>query len=140
MASERPDQVVYNDEMQHYDAFLKPYATNLGAPSIVLEDTAGWKQNGVRKANAEFRSKFMELKADYNRLLESLQINELIFNAAFSFEPVPGEIYHLYRNAKGKSFLSILAPNECSFDFLGSFRLNSDRLWKRVEKAPQRNL
>jgi hypothetical protein len=30
--------------------------------------------------------------------------NELVYSAKFSFEPVIGEIYHLYRDAAGEFF------------------------------------
>ena len=30
----KPDNVVFNTETQKYDAALKPYATNVGAPVI----------------------------------------------------------------------------------------------------------
>ena len=32
----KPDNVVFNTETQKYDAYLKPYATSVGAPIILL--------------------------------------------------------------------------------------------------------
>ena len=49
-----------------------------------------------------------------------------------NFEPMVGKSYHLYKNHREESFLSIIAPNECSFKHLGSFRLNSDKMWVRL--------
>ena len=36
---------------------------------------------------------------------------------------------------KGEAFLSIIAPNECNFDCMGSFYLTSEHMWKKVETA-----
>ena len=34
----KPDQIVFNEDTQRYDAALKPYATNVGAPAIKVSD------------------------------------------------------------------------------------------------------
>jgi hypothetical protein len=36
--------------------------------------------------------------------MEEYEWNELVYNLKFSFEPVIGEIYHLYRDAAGLTF------------------------------------
>jgi hypothetical protein len=40
--------------------------------------------------------------------MEEYEWNELVYNSKFSFEPVIGEIYHLYRDAAGLNFLSLI--------------------------------
>jgi len=30
--------------------------------------------------------------------------------------------------------LSIIAPDQCNFDFIGSFYLNSEHIWKRIDQ------
>ena len=52
--------------------------------------------------------------------------------AKFSFEPIIGETYHLYKKENVESFLSIIAPDQCSFNTLGSFYLNADQIWKKT--------
>ena len=47
----KPDNVVYNTETQKYDAYLKPYATSVGAPVITTTDTIAWKNRSVNKLN-----------------------------------------------------------------------------------------
>lgn len=132
MPKKKPDQVVFNEETQSYDARLKPYATNVGAPAISVLETAAWKQTNARKANEHLKSSYDEIRSQYDRLVKKTEINELVYNAKFSFEPVVGNIYHLYRNDREIAFLSILSPEECSFHYLGSFRLNSEKLWEDV--------
>ena len=67
--------------------------------------------------------------------MEKFQYNDLVYNAKFSFEPNIGETYYLYNNKKQESFLSIIAPEQCNFQHLGSFRLNSDKMWEKLEST-----
>jgi hypothetical protein len=55
----------------------------------------------VSNVNKQFESKFNELKIQYQNLMEEYEWNELVYNSKFSFEPVIGEIYHLYRCGRG---------------------------------------
>ena len=64
--------------------------------------------------------------------MEKFEYNNLIYNAKFNFEPIVGEIYHLYRDKKQQPFLSIIAPTQCRFDYVESFRLNADKMWEVV--------
>ena len=65
-------------------------------------------------------------------MVEEFEYNKLIFNAKFSFEPIFGEVYHLYKRENGESFLSIIAPAQCRFDAQGSFYLNADHIWENL--------
>lgn len=129
----KPDQVVYNDNTERYDASLKPYATNVGAPSIQIIDTSSWKDRNVNKANKQIQTRYLELKAQYDNMIEELEYNNLVYNARYNFEPIIGETYHLYRDKDNQPFLSILTPDTCNFDHIGSFQLNSELLWKKVD-------
>ncbi|MBC3847732.1 DUF2452 domain-containing protein [Winogradskyella echinorum] len=129
----KPDQVVFNDETQRYDAALKPYATNVGAPAIVVTDNSTWKNRNINKANKQIKAKYLELKAEYEKMMEALEYNTLVYNSRYNFEPIVGETYHLYRDKQEKFFLSIIAPDDCNFDFVGSFELNSEFIWKKKE-------
>jgi Protein of unknown function (DUF2452) len=135
----KPDQVVFNEESGRYDAALKPYATNLGAPAIKIDDLTTWKNTNVHKVNHHFKTKFDALKKEYQEMVETFEYNNLIYTAKFSFEPIIGELYHLYRAKDGEPFLSIISPKECSWDFVGSFTLTTDKLWERVEAAPKKD-
>ncbi|GAA3515664.1 DUF2452 domain-containing protein [Aquimarina addita] len=132
MSTKKPDQVVYNEQEQRYDAALKPYATDTGAPVITIPDTIAWKNTNIHKVNKQVKAKYEELKKQYDLLIEQYEYNDLVYNAKFSFEPIVGEIYNLYRNKNKQPFLSILSPSECNFDHLGTFRLNADKMWERL--------
>ncbi len=128
MEKERPDNVVFSEE-QGYHANLLPYSTNVGAPIIKVDDVVSWKSRGISNVNKEFENKFNELKLQYQALMEEYEWNELVYQSKFSFEPVIGEIYHLYRGEDGVNFLSLIGPLEWNREHIGTFKLNSERKW-----------
>ncbi len=129
----KPDLVVFNEETNSYDAALKPYGTSSSSPVIQPLNTATWKNDGIQRVNKKLASEFEEIKQQYSALLEKFKNNEILYNAKYNFEPILGETYFLYKDRKGEPFLSIIAPNQCNFDYLGAFRLNSDKMWEEVE-------
>ena len=128
----KPDNVVFNTDTQKYDAAMKPYGTSVGAPVITIIDTVAWKNRSIRKVNQKVQTKYLELKAEYDKMMAEFEYNNLIFNAKFTFEPLIGDIYHLYKRENGETFLSIIAPNECNFNAMGSFYLNADQICEKV--------
>ena len=131
IVEKKPDNIVFDTKTQKYDAALKPYATSVGAPVITTVDTIAWKNRSINKINHKVASKYLELKAEYEKMLQEFEYNQLIFSAKFSFEPIIGQVYHLYKRANEETFLSIIAPEECNFNFLGSFYLNTDQIWEK---------
>ena len=127
-----PDNVVFNDD-QGYNASLLSYPTNVGAPVIQIDNLVSWKSRGISNVNKQFESKFNELKVQYDNLMKEFENNELVYNANFSFEPVIGETYHLYRGDDGFNFLSLISPAEWNKEHLGTFQLNSDKKWIVIE-------
>ena len=81
----KPDNVVYNIETQKYDASLKPYATNLGAPVITSTDTIAWKNRSINKLNHKVQTRFKEIKEQYEQLMQEFEDNRLIHDAKFLF-------------------------------------------------------
>lgn len=133
MEKQKPDNVVYSEE-DGYNSNLLPYATNVGAPVIKADDVTAWKVRGIHNINKEFENKFNELKSEYQKLMEEYKWNEIVYNAKFSFEPVIGEIYHMYLGDDGIEFLSLIAPEEWNKEFIASFKLNSDKKWILLNK------
>lgn len=128
MEIKKPDNIVYSDE-KGYNASFLPYATSVGAPIIRVDDVAAWKSRGVINVNKEFENKFNELKSEYQKLIEEFEWNDIIYNSKFSFEPVIGEIYHLYVDNDRNHFLSLIPPYEWNKEHIGTFKLNSDKKW-----------
>ena len=128
MGKERPDNVVFSDD-KGYNASLLPYSTSVGAPVIRVDDVVSWKSRGISNVNKQFENKFNELKIQYEILMKEYEWNELVYNARFSFEPVIGEIYHLYVGDDGINFLSLIGPQEWNKEHIGTFKLNSEKKW-----------
>lgn len=136
MEGKKPDNIVYTPE-QGYNANVLPYATTVGAPVIRVDDLVSWKSRGITTVNKELELKFNELKLQYQQLMEEYEWNELVYSAKFSFEPVIGEIYHLYRDAAGINFLSLISPQEWNREHIGTFKLNSDKKWIHLKSVDQ---
>ncbi|MGB3591892.1 MAG: DUF2452 domain-containing protein [Nonlabens sp.] len=128
----KPDAVVYDEESGTYNAALLPYASGVGAPRITTPDVTSWKQNNINKVNHEIKSKFEQLKAEYDAMVSQYEANQLVYGAKFSFEPIVGEVYHLYMGRDGNPFLSVIKPAECNWDHLGTYRLSSEKLWQQL--------
>lgn len=132
MSDKKPDQVVFDEKEEKYNAGLLPYATNASAPKITSNDLTGWKNSNIHKANHQIKTEYNKLKSAYDELMKQYEYNSLIYSAEFSFEPIVGQTYHLYIKKNKQTFLSIISPNECSFKYKGSFKLNDDKIWEKV--------
>jgi hypothetical protein len=51
MKKNKTDNIVFDQEHNKYNASILPYATNVGAPSIKIQDNKSWKERGVSKVN-----------------------------------------------------------------------------------------
>ena len=130
--AKKPDLVVFDEDTQQYNAAVIPYATSASSPVIKPLNTATWINDGVDRVNKQFKSKFDELKKEYEAMMEQFEYNDLVYNAKFNFEPIIGEVYYLYNDKNEESFLSIIQPDQCNFNYLGSFRLNSQKMWEKL--------
>ena len=100
-STKKPDLVAWDDDKQKYVSSILPYATNVSGPIIKLDDVSGFKERGISKVQKTFTKKYKELVDEYNNLVDEVNLNELIYNSNYTFEPVIGEIYHLYQRNNG---------------------------------------
>jgi hypothetical protein len=68
---------------------------------------------------------------------ERLKLAEEVYSSDMGFEPVVGQIYHLYVRKNGQRALSLIGPNEWGgrspFEaFATSVRLLGDKTWESV--------
>jgi len=129
--TKKPDLVVWDENKGYYSKELT-YGTSVGAPAIKLEDVTGWKANQANEANKQFKTKYEELKEEFNRLIDEVNWNELVYSSDYSFIPVIGETYHLYIGKSEQLFLSLIGPNEWKQNHIGSFKLDSTHKWIKV--------
>ncbi|MDF3076743.1 MAG: hypothetical protein K0S09_632 [Sphingobacteriaceae bacterium] len=131
---DKPDLVVWDKEKGYYQKGLS-YGSNVSAPAINIENISGWKHANAEVANKNFKTKFEEFKAEFDRLVNEVNINELVYSSKYNFIPVMGETYHLYRKADGSLFLSMVPPNTWKQEYLGSFKQDTDHKWTRVDAS-----
>ena len=132
MKNKHPDNVAWDNQKEKWVANILPYASNVGALVIKPENIDSWRKRGVTKVNHHLETKFLELRNEYNKLVEEFKWNDLIYNAKFNFEPVIGETYYLYVGNDDKNFLSLIAPNEWDRKCLGSFHLTAEQKWVKI--------
>jgi hypothetical protein len=125
MNDEKPDDVSDNFG-------LLPYGSNIGAPAIKVTNIERWKEPRIINVNQQFEDKFLELKKEYEKLVDEYQWNDMVYRSKFSFEPVIGKIYHLYYSSDEKIFLSLISPNEWNKKYIGSFKYNHNNKWIKV--------
>jgi hypothetical protein len=111
---------------------ILPYPHHVGAPKVEPVNITFFKQNGTRKVNKVLKRRYDELLKEAEILQNSYLINQEVYDSKYNFEPVIGEIYHLYEELNGNKSLSIISPTEWNKKYLYSVVLNSDLTWEKV--------
>ena len=93
MKKKYPDNIVYDYELDKFDAKIKSYPTSVGAPGF--EPIKVDKSSSIT-ANHYFDSRLNELKEEYKKLVEEYNWTRLVYESDYSFQPIVGHIYHLY--------------------------------------------
>ena len=104
---------------------------------IEYEDVNHWKNIGKTKVNKNLEARYKAIKKTYEETLELYELNQKIYNSKFNFEPIVGVCYHLYKKENGEFFLSSIAPDEWNKDYQGSFELNVERIFEKVDFPKQ---
>jgi flavin reductase (DIM6/NTAB) family NADH-FMN oxidoreductase RutF len=129
------DHIVFDEDKQSYNANILPYGSNISAPSIKLNNLSVWKSRGVSSYKNVLQSKVDRIKDEYSILLDEYNTNDLLYNAKYDFEPIIGEVYHLYtKEYKNENFLSLIHPKTWSKKHLGSYKINSEKVWSKINK------
>jgi hypothetical protein len=113
------------------DRRLKSYPTELGSQRFSPDDITLFKIEKTNKLKHHYTSKFEEIQKEYQKLMNEISINERLYLAEHSFEPIAGETYHLYKKESGEEFLSLISPEQWKrFEFIGSYKFLSDGRWE----------
>ena len=113
-------------------AFM-PYPVSTLSPPIVPNDLTSFKTRGISQIERDMQQKLSEIREDYLRAIDHFNWNKLVYEAEIRFEPVVGEIYHLYDMGDGRRALSMISPDQWPHRHLATVRLNYDRQWLVVE-------
>ena len=125
----KPDNVVFNNKTNEYDAFKKNYPTSFNSKNFNLEELKDIKNI----SKPYFLTKLNEIKNNYNKIVEKLNWNQRIFNSKYNFKPIIGKKYYLYTNKKNEDFLSLINPNEWQKKFVGTFVLDTNNVWEKID-------
>jgi hypothetical protein len=126
MDTKKPDNVAENPG-------LLPYGSNVSAPSIKPVDLTTFKKNGLDKVTKVFDRRYKEIVEQAETLQKSFLITQTIYESKYKFEPIIGEIYHLYEDSDGEYSLSIISPKEWNKKHVYSVVLNSDMTWTKID-------
>ena len=125
MDTKKPDNVADNPG-------LLPYGTNVSAPSIKPTDLTTFKKNGLDKVTKVFDRRYKEIVEQAETLQKTFLITQTVYESKYKFEPIIGEIYHLYEDSDGGYSLSIISPSEWNKKHVYSVVLNSDMTWTKI--------
>jgi hypothetical protein len=126
MKTKKPDNVADNPG-------LLPYGSNVSAPSIKPTDLTTFKKNGLDKVTKFFDRRYKEIVEQAETLQKSFLITQTVYESKYKFEPIIGEIYHLYEDFDGGYSLSMISPSEWNKKHVYSVVLNSDMTWTKVD-------
>ena len=119
-----------------------PYPNSTLSPKIIPNDLSTFKSRGVSKVERELQERLIKIRDEYVEVIEHYNWNKLVYEAEINFEPVIGNIYHLY-HMRGKNILSLIGPREGFYgsSHLATFKLNVDKQWDLIEATVKaRNL
>ena len=108
-----------------------PYPSSTLSPRIVPTDLSSFKSRGISEVERDLQQKLVELREQYLKAIDHFNWNKLVYEAEIRFEPVVGEIYHLYE-MRGRRALSMISPDQWPHRHLATVRLNYDRQWQVV--------
>lgn len=134
-----------HDERHRGTGRSAPYGLSRLAPPIVLVDVAKEIEAADTMVGAVTGSKLDVIARQIRHLQEEAQAilsgarRDLdLHRARCSFPRRPGHTYHLYRNDKEGLYWSMVSPEEWGaappHPFEGSFRLEVDQSWTRVDE------
>jgi len=130
MMINKPDNIVFDENKKMFDANIKHYPTTVGGQKFEVLKV---DKSDALKADKYFNKRLGELKEEWNKLVGEYESTKLIYETTYNFQPILGEVYHIYRTNNDKTFLSLINPNEWGKEHLGSYRLNTNGTWEEVD-------
>tara|TARA_B100000927_G_scaffold272330_1_gene249880 strand:+ start:431 stop:835 length:405 start_codon:yes stop_codon:yes gene_type:complete len=130
MMRNRPDNIVFDENKKMFDANIKHYPTTVGGQKFEVLKV---DKSDALKADKYFNKRLGELKEEWDKLVGEYESTKLIYDTTYNFQPILGEVYHIYRTNNDKTFLSLINPNEWDKEHLGSYRLNTNGTWEEVD-------
>jgi hypothetical protein len=80
----------------------------------------------------EFKYRYDKIKEDYEKLMDEVYWNSIIYNkdeCELKFKPIVNRLYYLYKKDNGGYFMSIISPSEWNKESIGKFRFLYNGKW-----------
>jgi hypothetical protein len=112
---------------------LIPYPHHIGSAVVKPININTFKNKGIDKFNREVESRVEKLNEEYQKIVQEIEWNQMIYESEFNFEPLIGDRYYLYERKNKKNFLSVIPPkNWRSMVCLGTFIMDENYKWKKI--------
>jgi hypothetical protein len=108
-----------------------PYPVSTLSPPITPNDLTSFKTRGLSQVERDLKQKLKEMHESYVALVDQYNWNKLVYESEIRFEPIVGEIYHLYRIRESHA-LSMVSPEQWFQPHVASLRLTVGRQWEVV--------
>lgn len=127
---------------------LLPYAHTLGGAIIKPLDKGRIKGLAMSAMYEQTGDKLNQIKEQIDLLVQQAQdihdrldLSEKIYEAKYSFKPIIGQQYFLYRQDE-EYVLSMISPKEwgkkgAPYEYLASAKVLSDHTWEITDKQKQ---
>ena len=139
-----------DDERHRGREAASPYPVSRLAPAFQIEDLAARVKSATAVVNTVttrrlelIAEQMRALRAQAEAVLADAERDLRLNHARCSFRPKAGQTYHLYRDAQGELFFSMLSPDDWGSrapdGFEGSFRLEADSSWTPAAEVEARD-
>ncbi len=133
-----------NIEIYHRQLSVLPYSASVSG-AIVKPNEAGHIRHTALKAMEEqtnmqlmqIRQQIELLALQAQEIQKRKELSMLIYSAQLRFQPVIGQVYHLYENQDGSHYISMIGPKEWGRkpafkSYVATVQLLADHTWKEV--------
>lgn len=121
---------------------LQPFAHHVGSALIRPDDIGKVKGRALVSMEQQTHLQMRQIFEQMEKLAEQaekirrrVEISHEIYGAEMGFEPIIGQVYHLYQKSSGKKVLSMIAPNEWGksmpyAEHVASVKMLGDHTWE----------
>jgi len=122
-----------NTSIQRFTSGLEYGITSSAPATISRVDIAKWKSRVSPDVAHHFVERHEALHREYQTLIESYELNRLVYTSEMNFEPVVGQIYYVYEKGPNRRCVSLVSPTDAFWSgFLCAVRLTASYVWESV--------
>ena len=125
-----------------------PYPVSRLAPQVELVDLAKQIAEADAMVNHRVSAKLKviadqirALQGEARNILDAARDDQALHRAECNFKRIPGKLYHLYEKEEGRTYFSMLSPDDwkgaCPHRYLNTYRLENDMSWTPAEQLDQ---